>query len=98
MSDTEDADPFLATARCTIFSGDDIVDTYALKMGAPGSGFGSKVFTLQGITSTTGNSTLLSLRCRKGSNDNTQVSIGSNPRLTAIKIDEFGQFDVPIIE
>ncbi|REL23979.1 hypothetical protein DYD21_20415 [Rhodohalobacter sp. SW132] len=86
LSDTEDADPFPATARCTIFNGNEVVDSFALQMGESGSGAESVVFSLQGITTTTGGMTQLSLGCRKGSNDTTEISVRESPKLTAIEV------------
>ncbi|WP_418286167.1 alpha/beta fold hydrolase [Halorubrum sp. DTA46] len=86
LTDTEDADPFPATARCTLFSDGDVVDTYALQMGAAGSGTESIVFPLQGVTTTSSGMTQLSLRCRKGGNDTTRVRVRGNPKLTATQV------------
>lgn len=86
LYDTEDVDPFPATARCTIFNGKEAVDTFARRLGESGSGAGSAVFSLQGVTTTSGGMTQLSLRCRKGSNDTTEISVAESPKLTAIEV------------
>jgi len=86
VSDTEDADSFPATVRCTIFNGSSVVDSYALQMGTSESGINTRVFTLQGVANVSGDSAELSLRCRKGSNDTTQISVRENPKLTAIRV------------
>lgn len=93
LSDTEDADPFPATARCTIFNGNEIVDTYALRLGESESGNETVVLPLYGITTISDNPSQLSLMCRKGSNDTTQIRVGEIPKLTAISVgnDAFGE-------
>lgn len=88
LSDTEDADPFPATARCTLFNGNEVVDSYALGMGEAGSGSETVVFPLNGITTATGGMTRLTLMCRKGSNDTTAISVRETPRLTAFEVGE----------
>ena len=93
LRDVDDADLGPATARCTLFANGDVIDTYALQMGEAGSGTESIVFPLQGVASDTSD-IQLSLKCRKGGNDTTRISVGENPKLTAIEVgsDVFHQY------
>ena len=86
VTDAEGADPFAASVRCSIVTGTSLIDSYPVRLGPPDSGFETNVLALQGVTTTTATSTPLSLLCRKGSNDTTQVRVTENPRLTAIRV------------